>query len=251
MPIRTCCPSCGASYTLDDPLLGKKARCKHCRQYFIVSGLVTPDECDVEMIVEEEGVQAEPPTGLSPGPDAAAAPLPRKKKRRKVRDDSSLRLRLALAGVVGLLIVGGVVALGWLLWGVQRTPNLVGKWKGAVEVRGDVKEALTDANLPPVAGRFVEALTQKAADELLAITIQFNKGGQAFYSGNTKSIGIARESDGPYEVVQTDGDVLVVRMGPSSASFEARLLFRDRDSFTLTRLDKKDAPTVTFTRVKD
>jgi hypothetical protein len=40
-------------------------------------------------------------------------------------------------------------------------------------------------------------------------------------------------------------------MGPSGKSFESRLSFLNRDSFTLTRLDKKDAAPVTFTRVND
>jgi hypothetical protein len=60
MPIKTCCPGCGASYTLEDQLLGRKARCKHCRQYFIISGLVTTEESIPEAIVVEEAIQAHP-----------------------------------------------------------------------------------------------------------------------------------------------------------------------------------------------
>jgi hypothetical protein len=40
-------------------------------------------------------------------------------------------------------------------------------------------------------------------------------------------------------------------MGPANAPFEARLAFRDRDSFSFTRLDKPDQAPILFTRLRD
>jgi hypothetical protein len=254
MAVQTCCPSCGTSYTLEDKFLGKKARCKQCQQYFVVSGHVSPTPARAE--APEADRQAVTTQAPAPPPAAAEAPTPgrRKKKRRKALSDPSLRLKIGLAIGVGVLLLGALVTVPFLLYkglGGHKPPDLVGKWKGVPAVREEVENALKGSRAPAIAEKFLGALSQKAADELLAVTVQFNKSGAAFYSGNTACIGVTGESDGTWEVLSAERDVLVVRMGPAKAPFEARLAFRDRDSFSLTRLDKKDAPSITFTRVTD
>jgi hypothetical protein len=268
MPIHTCCPGCGASYNLHVQLQGHKARCKHCRQYFIISGQVTPDDVPLTLddgtmdaiIVEDEGIQATPPAAAasapSPTPEPAAPVPPRKKKLRKPAPGSSLGLRIGIAGGAAVLLTGGVVALVVVLLTRHREPELVGRWKSSVQVREDVDKALQGTNVNPVVGKFLEGIGQKAADELLAITIHFKRSdtpqrGHAFYSGHTSTLGLRGDADGDWEVVRAEGDVLTVRMGTARAPFEARLAFRDRDSFTLTRLDQKDQPPLLFTRVSE
>jgi hypothetical protein len=54
---------------------------------------------------------------------------------------------------------------------------------------------------------------------------------------------------GSFQAVAREGDVLTVRLAPGGTAFEARLSFRDRDTFVWTRPDRKDP--VVFTRVKD
>jgi hypothetical protein len=136
-------------------------------------------------------------------------------------------------------------------FGGPKVPNLVGTRKGSVQVHEDVGKELQGKDVPPVAKQFLEALAQKAADKLLGVTIQFKPDGTAIYSGHTPSIGLPGEADGPWEILEEDGDMLVVRMGPANAPFKARLEFRDRDSFTLVRLDKAEVVPMRFSRVKD
>jgi hypothetical protein len=254
MPVQTCCPSCGTSYTLEDQLLGKKARCKQCRQYFVINGHVLAAEGEDEVeLIEDDRVQAtapaQPPAavrGTVPGP------FPRKKKRRKAPTDDALRRRILLGGSVAVLLLAATVGGVLFLFGGHRPPDPLGRWKGAPEVRREVEDAVKNTKVNnTLAEKFIGAISQKAADELLAVTIHFKDTGQAFYSGNTACIGIPGEGDGPWEVLSTAGDVLIVRMGPAKAPFEARLAFRDRDAFSLTRLDQQDASPILFTRVKD
>src|SRR6516162_5082341 len=97
MSVQTCCPSCGASYTLDDQFLGKKARCKECRASFVVSGHAPPSRGDeVEARDDERArVSAQAPVAAPP-PDETSPRLLRKKKRRKPLADSSLRLKIGV-----------------------------------------------------------------------------------------------------------------------------------------------------------
>jgi hypothetical protein len=241
---------------LDDQFLGKKARCKQCRAYFVVSGHASPTRGDeVEARDDERArISAQAPVAAPPPEETSTRPL-RKKKRRKPLGDPSLRLRIGLAVGVGVVVIGILIAVPLLLYrshgGSHKTPDLVGKWKGAPPVREEVADALKGSNAPPLAGKLLGALGQRAADHLLAVNVQFNKSGAAFFSGNTSSIGVSGESDGTWEIVQAENDVLTVRMGPAKAPFEARLVFRDRDSFSFTRLDRKDDTSILFTRVVD
>jgi hypothetical protein len=182
-----------------------------------------------------------------------AVPLRRKKKRSKPAAGLPLRLWIVLGSVAAfLLLVGGSVVLGVLLLAGHRSPpNLVGTWKGSVQVRDDVSKAVQGQNAPPAVGNILGGFAQLAADEMLAVTIDFKKGGTAFYTGNTDGLGLASAGDGPWEILEADRDVLVVRMGLANAPFEARLAFRDRDSFSFTRLDKPDQAPIMFTRVRN
>jgi hypothetical protein len=261
MPLQTCCPSCGASYTLADDLLGKKARCKECRAYFVIAGHVVPAEGrgEVEVLEDDAAVQAGPSAPPSPpAPEdpvvraEVAVPDVRKKRRRKPAVDHALRRRIILAATVaGVALVAFVLGLALLIAWSRRGPDVVGRWKGAPAVRDQVEGGVKDARMHPVAEHFIGAIAQMAANEMLAVQVQFKKDGAVFYSGNTGCLGIANEADGRWEEVRRQGDVVFVRMGPRNAPYEARLVFEDRDTFSLTRTDSKDAPVVLFTRVKD
>jgi hypothetical protein len=159
------------------------------------------------------------------------------------------------AGVLLVLLVGGGLALLFLLPPrADPGPQLIGRWKGAPDVREDARKVLKDATqdkLPPAAGDIAGGLLQMISREVAAVTIDFKKSGTAFFSGNTVHIGVPADSDGPWEIVQRDGDVLIVRMGPAGSSIEARLAFRDKDTFVLTRPNVKDQSPVVFARVTD
>jgi hypothetical protein len=231
MPIHMTCPDCGTAYAFSEQLAGRTARCQRCDHPLTVGSPPPADEPDVDFEPRRRR---------------------KKKARRRDQDPAALAWKLAIgAGVLLVLVVGGAIALAFVLvGGTDKGPRLVGKWRGAAEDRPAVGEAVKD-KVHPVAQGLLEALAQRAADELLEVRVEFKKGGTAFFSGNTASIGVPPDSDGPWEVVARDGDVLTVRLAPSGATFEARLAFRDPDTFTLTRLDQKDKQPLVFTRVKD
>jgi hypothetical protein len=177
----------------------------------------------------------------------------RRKKRFKGREATPLHRKPAIWAAGGALAFI-LLALGLILWirGGPHPPDLVGKWKGAPEVREAVKQVTAQATkgqpVNPLALGFAQAIIQKGAEQLLAVEIDFRKGGTAFYSGNTGIVGMPQASDGPWQIVKADNDILIVRMGPPGKSFEARLAFRDGDTFTFTRVDQPDMDPVTFTR---
>jgi predicted Zn finger-like uncharacterized protein len=221
MSIQAQCPSCGASYSVADDLGGKSIRCKRCEQRFEVVIAVSRAPVDVS--------------------------APHVKKGRHEDALASVNLKLGLLGVGLLVVVGGCIAL--LLYATRGGgPSLVGTWKGAPEVRQAVGEFAKGKNVNPLAEGFAKALIQKAADELMSTTITFKNSGTAFFSGNTEALGLPAESDSPWEILRSEGDFVTVKMGRADKSFEARLAFKDANSFTLTRLDKKDFEPILFKR---
>jgi hypothetical protein len=242
------CSGCGTDYSFSEQLIGRTARCRKCDHPLTVgSPPASPDpDQDADTFSPE-------PDDLA-GRDSGRPGRSKKKAGRRRGSDPAAAFGWKLAAGVGVLLVlllgGGVALVVALVGGGDDGPNLVGKWKGATEVRQAVREATKD-KMHPVAGKFAEALAQHAADELLAVTLDFKKSGTVFFSGNTSTIGVSSESDSPWDILYSEGDVVAVRMGPRGEEFDARLAFRDKDTFILTRPDQKDQPPVVFKRVKD
>jgi hypothetical protein len=253
MSIQTVCPGCGVSYALDDKMQGKKGRCAKCGQSFIIGSAPPPppEEPAFEEVKDDATVPTQPAVVAPPA--GSDQPVKRKKKKKGQGKPTGLSLRTMIGLTVGagvLLIVGGTVALVMLLSGPS-VPRLAGKWKGAPQVRQAVKEFGEKQKVHSVVSGFAESLVQKAADELLAVKLDFQPTGTVFFSGNTGSIGMPPESYGPWEILQTQGSILTVRMGPAGKEVEAKLAFRDRNTFILTRSDKEDQDPITFSRSRD
>src|SRR5215475_14380427 len=90
MPIRACCPQCGANYNLADTLAGKKIRCKKCQ-------------------------------GIVPVPTAAAAgeeeqPQPERPARREKAPASAPRSNTARWVVLTTAAVVLCIGVGLVLW---------------------------------------------------------------------------------------------------------------------------------------
>jgi len=237
MSIHVKCPKCSTAYTLSDENAGKKALCKKCGEKF---RMPAADEAPEALAVS----------------DVQDTDQPRRKKRFKGQEATPLHRRPATWAAGGALAFL-LLAIGLALWirGGARGPVLVGKWRGAPEVREAVKEATNQVakgqQVNPLALGFAQAIIQKGAEQLLAVEVDFKPGGTVFYSGNTSIIGMQAASDGPWQIVKTDGDIMTVRLGPTGKSFEARLAFRDRDTFSFTRPDKPGENPISFTRVQD
>ena len=261
MRIQTTCPHCAASYALDEQFLGKKGRCKTCGQTFVVT--VTPPSADpgYEEVIEDElqpagsaAVEASAPP-LVDGPETTTPRFKKKKEREKPEGlPYAWKMGLAL-GLGGLLVIGGGIVLVVFAFSGSRSPQLAGKWRGAPQVRKAIENVASNATVPPIANDFLKNIGQKFADELLAVTIEFkdsgNDTGTVFFSGNTDCVGVPGESFGPWAITQKDDFILTVKMGPEGKSFPAKLAFKDRDNFILTRLDRENADSIAFSRVRD
>jgi predicted Zn finger-like uncharacterized protein len=245
MPIHMTCPACGAAYTLGDDLAGKKGRCKKCGETFRVR---IPEGGQAPGPGGAVANSAAPPESPGVGPEEPR----RRKKKRRVAEGGSNRLVVGLvlgSCALAFVIIGVAVTLILLLrGGSDPKSTLVGKWKGAVQVQEAVEGATKGSNLPPIASGILGALAQKATDAIAAVEVDFKKSGNAFFTGNTACLGFESAADGPWEVVRRDEDIVIVRMGPADQTFEARLAFKDRDTFILTRPDKKEMPPVVFVR---
>jgi hypothetical protein len=252
MSIHVKCPKCSTAYTLSDESAGKKALCKKCAEKFRMPPLPSPSG---KRVGGEGAARDDLPEAL---PVSDAEDIPQSKGKWRVKDRKVTPLyRKPAVWAAGGALAFILLAIGLALWirGGARPPILVGKWRGAPEVRQAVKEATNQITkgqpVNPLALGFAQAVIQKGAEQLLAVEVDFKQSGTAYYSGNTAIIGMPEASDGPWQIVKVDGDIMIVRLGPAGKSVEARLAFRDRDTFTFTRLDKPGADPISFTRATD
>jgi HEAT repeat protein len=96
MSIEAHCPTCEKTYVLPDTQYGKRVRCKHCADVFMVGG-----------------VGATPSAGAPP---ALPTPPPEPEKKKKVEEPSMMPLFMIFGGVLILLIgVGGLLL--WMFMG--------------------------------------------------------------------------------------------------------------------------------------
>jgi hypothetical protein len=154
--------------------------------------------------------------------------------------------RVRRGRVLGIVVACGAVCLAG---GCRQGPELVGSWAGVPQTQGTVQQ-VTKGQANTVVEGFVNAAVQRLADNFLAVRIRFKTDGTAYYSGNTGALGLPPESDGPWYVIRRQKDVLTVRLGTTDHPVEARIVFRDRDKFTMYRQDAPETPLV-FTRARD
>jgi predicted Zn finger-like uncharacterized protein len=156
MKVTFACPSCAAAGSVDETLVGKRVRCKHCGHQFAVPN---PGDSEPEVYGLEEPPEATAGVGaMSPSPasvfvssrgeESNAARIPRKSKavapRRPARErdgGSDIEwpkwlLRVAIAAVVvlagvALLAPRGVVIAGCVLMIVGSAMLILGFAAGA------------------------------------------------------------------------------------------------------------------------
>jgi predicted Zn finger-like uncharacterized protein len=125
--MRIACPSCSAAYDVPDPLVppGRVVRCARCGSEWTPAGPTPPPEPEVEP----------PPPELEPEPDPfvrrRAAPVADPAARQSAMDrlaadpalpQSNLRLRLAWAASVLLIVLCAAGAVAWRAQIVESWP---------------------------------------------------------------------------------------------------------------------------------
>lgn len=160
-------------------------------------------------------------------------------------------MRSKMAGALWGRVFRGAVAYGlaFLAAGCPSGPDLVGTWQGTPQTLKTVQQ-VTKGQANPVVEGFVNAAVQGLANSFLSVRIRFKSDGTAYYSGNTDALGLPPESDGPWYVLKREKDALIVRLGTTGHPLQARIVFRDRNKFTLIRVDAPETPLV-FTRAND
>ena len=108
----------------------------------------------------------------------------------------------------------------------------------------------TQAKIDEGGDAAIQAKIQEQVDDSLATKMVFKKNGTVSFSWKTENLGVPPDMDGTWEVLQEGHDATIVRLTVGGASFEARLAFGDKDSFTFTCTDRKQTP-LQFTRNRD
>ena len=118
MKIAFACPSCGASGSVDESLVGKHVRCKHCTHRFAVPGRGEADAGDYALVEPTREPARVAATDMDPGPvfvpsrgnEPRAVPPPRKPKgtapgstARRDESDFAWRTWLVRVGVLAAM----------------------------------------------------------------------------------------------------------------------------------------------------
>jgi hypothetical protein len=234
------CPGCNVAYAFSDHLSGRFTRCRECNVPLTVRGTLTRDlgeDMDVEEVVQK---------------DSLGKPRRRKKRSLPERTSTGMGQKLAIGlGVLCLLFFIGLVTLLVLfLPKAEKGPRLAGKWRGNIDVSHILAEVGRGKRMDPAVKSFAQGVMRKALEAKFSPVIEFKKNGQVFCSGNTKALAVPELAEGTWEVISREADVLTVRMKLADDSFEARLAFRDKDTFLYARASPK-SQTIEFARVTD
>src|SRR5262249_40171170 len=105
MPIRITCPHCRDSYSVDEDLLGKRVRCRECKEAFTVQ---SPRRREDD---EDEG-DRRPDRRVGARPSRAVEyEAPRRSSRSRDEDDPPPRRKTKSGGLSPLVLVGGGVGV--------------------------------------------------------------------------------------------------------------------------------------------
>jgi hypothetical protein len=207
-PIEMSCPGCGTRYFFGQHLAGRMASCRGCKHLLTVGdGAVDEDSLEEAALTKHRG------RGGSMG----------------------LAWKLPVGFALFLLFIGGGATFALQFAGSLGGPKVVGTWTGSPEVRPVVR--MPRGKMPPVAEGIAEVVIQKAADEFLAVNIEFKRNGTVVIFGNTEILGVVKAADGTWEILERDGNTLTVLISLPDTDFQAQLEFERRSSFTFSRLD--------------
>jgi hypothetical protein len=88
-------------------------------------------------------------------------------------------------------------------------------------------------NVNPLARGAAQFLGQRLAEATMFVEVDFHKGGTVFFRGNTSVLDLPPDSDGTWGVTSSDPDQIELRFGTETRQLQGKVLFRDKDEFTL------------------
>jgi hypothetical protein len=124
--------------------------------------------------------------------------------------------------------------------------KLTGRWTGAPNVKEDVEKVVDSLaqgkKVNNLAKGVAGFLGQRVADATMSVELDFQEGGRVFFRGNTDVLGLPRDSDGTWQVTETEPNALTIRFGTDTKQLAGKLLFRDKNEFTLKLDETTSAP---------
>jgi hypothetical protein len=150
--------------------------------------------------------------------------------------------------------------------------KLLGKWMCTPHLEEAVGQAVQSVaqgkDVNPLVSGAAKFFGQKIAEATMSVEVDFHKGGTVFFRGNTEVLNFPPDSDGSWEVSSSGPDQIELRFGTETRQLEGKVLFRDKDEFTLklknagalappsqgqdaAKLQKQPTASLVFKRVKD
>jgi hypothetical protein len=131
-----------------------------------------------------------------------------------------------------------------------------------------VASAAQGKEVNPLVSGAAKFFGQKIAEATMSLEVDFHSGGTVFFRGNTAVLNLPPDSDGSWEVSSSSPDLIELRFGTETRQLEGKILFRDKDEFTLklkdggalappsqgldaSKTQKQPTASLVFKRVKD
>jgi len=115
--------------------------------------------------------------------------------------------------------------------------KLLGKWTCTPRMEEAVGQAVASAaqgkQVNPLVSGAAQFFGQKFAEATMSVEVDFHTGGTVFFRGNTAVLQLPPDSDGTWEVSSSGSDQIELRFGTDTRHLEGKVLFRDKDEFTL------------------
>src|SRR5262249_30997398 len=93
----------------------------------------------------------------------------------------------------------------------------------------------------PLAQGVAQFLGRKLAEATMAVELDLRESGTAFFRGNTAVLGLPPDSDGTWEVLSANPDLIEIRLGTSEKQLKGKAVIRDKDEFIL-KLEEAPQP---------
>jgi len=132
-----------------------------------------------------------------------------------------------------------LIALIWVggCSGPKPEKKLLGKWMCTPRMEEAVGQAVESAaqgkEVNPLVSGAAKFFGQKLAEATMSVEVDFHFGGTVFFRGNTAVLNLPPDSDGTWEVSSSGPDLIELRFGTETRQLEGKVLFRDKDEFTL------------------